>query len=201
VIAFGTAASPEESCAGNVVIGSKVFVFDAEGSLGSTDFLRRSNEIVDSDVGSLLLRDCDLESAFEAAKKRFIRPPNRPSLHPSILLGSSYVSVGVVNVSRSEDYKTVDPIALSRFGSLKEENQLALSVETTHGLIRLCIDRPFLYVSGLTNQVGRFNEEVSPNKYSQNFAAAHNAAVCVAWMLPHLCANLLADGQSLERIL
>ena len=60
-------------------------------------------------------------------------------------------------------------------------------METTHGLIRLTWRRtPFLFVSGITDRVPLFNEEVAPRKYSQNFVAAHNAGVVIAAILPEL---------------
>ena len=49
---------------------------------------------------------------------------------------------------------------------------------------------PFLYVSGFANAVGKFMEEVTPNEYGQNFVAAHNAAVALAWILPELVQSL-----------
>lgn len=60
------------------------------------------------------------------------------------------------------------------------------SNETTHGLIRLQSDAPFLFISGITDTLGSFNAEVAPRPYSQNFAAAHNAGVVAAWLLPRI---------------
>lgn len=189
IIAFGTAASPEANCAGNVVVGSKVFVFDASEGKGRPESAKLSHgvgEIVDSDVGTSLLEDSRIACCFDGAQKRFVSPPNNPAPHPGILVGPAYVSVGVINVLRSEEYKNYDALALRNFASEKKEKDETQSIETTHGLIRVSVDRPFLYVSGIANQVGRFGEEVRPNRYAQNFAASHNAAVCVAWMLPEV---------------
>lgn len=190
VIAFGTAASPDVNCAGNVVIGSKVFVFDASEHKDTPELATFScgiGEVVDSAAGTSLLGNFGVDCCFEEAQKRFLSPPNNPSPHPQVFAGPAYVSVGVINVLRSEEYKHFDALALMRFSSVKKEGQTTQSVETTHGLIRLCVDSPFLYVSGIANQVGNFEEEVSPNQYSQNFTASHNAAICVAWMLPQIC--------------
>ena len=58
------------------------------------------------------------------------------------------------------------------------------SIETTHGIIRAASAAPFLFVSGITDTVGRFDLEVTPRVYAQNVVAAHNAGVTLAWLLP-----------------
>ncbi len=60
------------------------------------------------------------------------------------------------------------------------------AVETTHGLIRVSSDAPFLFVSALPNRDGHLADEVHPRPYAQNTAAAHNAGVVVAGMLPRI---------------
>jgi hypothetical protein len=62
----------------------------------------------------------------------------------------------------------------------------AKSVETTHGLIRAQTNAPFLFVSGITDRVGSFHDEVYPRSYAQNMVAAHNAGVAIAWILPNI---------------
>ena len=98
---------------------------------------------------------------------------------------SSLVSVGVVNVWNSADYAWTDKEALAIFEETTGSNRTE-SIETTHGVIRLSLGAHFLYVSGIANAVGKFSVEVKPNPYSQNFAAAHNAAIAVAWLIPEL---------------
>ena len=70
-----------------------------------------------------------------------------------------------------------------------EPKQIVGSVETTHGVIRLCVpSEQFLFVSGIPNRMGYFNMETAPRGYAQNYAASHNAAVALAWMIPTLMA-------------
>ena len=193
VIAFGTASSPEANCAGNVVAGSSVFVFNQKSNNDfpeSIAFAGETGRIIESEIGGSLLNEAIPTDVLSAAQKRLLIAPNCPSLNPKLFVGSDYVSVGVINVQNNLDYQKIDSLALKRFLSVKIERQETRSVETTHGLIRLCLDSPFIYFSGITNQVGRFQEEVAPNKYSQNFAAAHNASICLSWILPKLCERL-----------
>ena len=58
------------------------------------------------------------------------------------------------------------------------------SIESTHGVIRVVADAPFLYVTGITDSVGVFNVQVTPRVYAQNTVAAHNAGIALAWLLP-----------------
>lgn len=192
IIAFGTAASPEANCAGNVIVGSSVFVFDASPHSESADsaiFEDRLGEIVDSEAGELLIDKSVIALDLAEAQKRFLSGPQNPSPKPRIYAGANFVSVGVINMHNNQEYQHIDALALDSFVKAKKEQQETQSIETTHGLIRLCIERPYLYVSGIANQVGRFGNEVAGNKYSQNYAACHNAAVCIAWMLPRVCAS------------
>lgn len=191
IVAFGTAASPSPNSAGNVVIGSSVFVHDGKTDENApyANFDQPLGQIVVSEGGQKLLTEVDLNGGLDQAKMRFLSPPNAPSTRPVVLAGVKYVSVGVINVPDSKDYEATDPKALSAFANVKGCNTTE-SVETTHGLIRLCVHRPFIYVSAIANEVGNFETEVKPNKYAQNFSAAHNAAVSVAWLLVTMCRYL-----------
>jgi hypothetical protein len=96
-----------------------------------------------------------------------------------------YVGLGAVNVTDYAEYKRADEEALKAFGA-RFHMSLAQSLETTHGLIRKQCEVPFIFVSGITDRVGHFDDEVSPRPYAQNTTAAHNAGVVVAWMLPRI---------------
>ena len=64
------------------------------------------------------------------------------------------------------------------------------SLETTHGLIRVQADAPFIFISGITDRVGHFDDEVGSRSYAQNTVAAHNAGIVLAWMIPKVNASL-----------
>jgi len=50
-------------------------------------------------------------------------------------------------------------------------------------LIRIMSDAPFIFVSGLTDRLGYFNQDLGPRTVAQNFLAAHNAGIAVVWTL------------------
>jgi hypothetical protein len=191
VIAFGTAACPQGSDRnGTVVIGTSVFVHDPYTTPTNPQkhwTHARLNELVASDAQRLF--DKLPRQFLEEAEKRLLAPPNRPAAPPRIHAASDLVSVGVVNVTDKADYGWTDAQALAKFKDIAGSTS-AESLETTHGVIRLVLEAPFLYVSGLGNSVGRFAEQVGANPYSQNFVAAHNAAIALAWLLPDLAAAL-----------
>ena len=189
-IAFDTAACPREDFAGNVVVGSKVFVTDAkgEGKDSPTATINdKMNSIIGSSSGEFLIRQIDHERIIDA-ERRFLRATNGAALVPKLLANPTHVSVGVVNVSNNQDYKKWDSTALERFAGVASEPD-ALSMDTTLGLVRLSLNNPFLFIAGIANRLGFFNEEVGNCKYSQNFVAVHNAAISLAWLLPGFCDN------------
>jgi hypothetical protein len=191
VIAFGTAACPASSDRnGNVVIGTSIFVYDPykvppDPKKHWTHALL--NQVVASDARGLLDK---LPGQFVTeAEQRLLAPPNAPAKPPRIFANGSLVSVGVVNVIKSADYVWADKQALEKFNEVAEGRSVE-SVETTHGLMRLVLGARFMYVSGLANAVGHFEEHVGANTYSQNFVAAHNAAIALAWLIPELSAAM-----------
>lgn len=86
----------------------------------------------------------------------------------------------------ADDYIWTDDLTRARFEREFRQREIG-SMESTHGLIHAAWpDAGFLYVSGLTDRVPLFNQEVTPRVYAQNFACAHNAGVAVAFLLPAL---------------
>jgi len=184
VLALGTAACPKGSgFNGSVAIGSRVFVHDPYKTppTPSKNWTHAElNRIVDS-KGLALLGYVSKQYSAEV-EKRLLTPPLGAACPPRVELGAELVSLGVVNVTNPDDYKWADPQALKTFEAAAPK-LTAASSETTHGVIRLCSEAPYLFVSGFANAIGKFAEEVVPRKYTQNFVAAHNAAVTAAWLL------------------
>jgi hypothetical protein len=197
VIGLGTAACPAGSGNnGSVVVGSSVFVHDpyAEPRPDSHppdpamhwrhDELDR---VIPSSAEPLLAHvGSDVRGEVE---KRLLRPPSGAASPPQMSVGPNLVGLGVVNVTDYHDYTWTDDEAMKRFAALGTDG-VAASLETTHGVIRLVLDRPFVFVSGFANAVGKYGDEVSPRKYAQNLAAANNAAVAAAWMVHALAPHL-----------
>lgn len=83
------------------------------------------------------------------------------------------------------DYEPAGRAILESF-SQHSQMSSATSLESTHGLIRVQSDAPFMFVSGIVDLVGHFSEDVLPRKYAQNTMGAHNAGIVIAWMLPRI---------------
>lgn len=188
VMSLGSAACPQDGDHnGSVVIGSSVFVHDPFP--GSTKHWTPPDpdKIVTSDAAKSL--EAISKDWVGDASKRLLAPPNNPAKPLQISVGNDLISVGDVNVTNQELYAEADKETLDAFAKVAGSMQ-AGSMETTHGMIRMVADAPFIYISGFSNAVGEFGEQVTPNWYAQNFVAAHNAAVALAWMLPELAAKL-----------
>jgi len=191
VIAFGSAANPNETeDNGSVVIGRTVFVHDPYGKPPRNEPPPDATKHwKDGPLDTVLDSPQVLPRAssvfYRETAKRLLRAPNAGAVSPQITIAPNAVSVGVVNVVTPIHYKWADRQALDRFASVAPHS-VAACLETTHGLIRILLKTPFIYVSGFANTVGRYDEEVVPNKYLQNFVAGHNAAVAITWLLPEI---------------
>jgi hypothetical protein len=189
VVAFGTAATPgPDSLNGCVVVGTRAFVHDAAppGSPSTwkppaADRLQTSPQ---SEARFSALAAGDFRPQVES---RLLAPPLRPA-HPSVVLAAAnYTALSTVNVVKYDDFAWADPETLSAFQAANTRGPIG-SLETTHGIIRTytITAAAFLFVSGIANRIGRYNAEVQPRDYAQNFVAAHNAAVALAFLIPAL---------------
>lgn len=193
VIAFGTAGFPDTAnLNGSVVVGSRCFVHDPP----TKERTRFAPKLVDS-VGPTVLeagffRNIDADVRFPA-EGRFLSPPIKPSRPPIILAGHNWIALGAINVTNYDDYVWTDAETIAAFRSIdpKTTSGRIGSMETTHGLIRELSDPArFMFVSGITDTVPYFDMQVTPRVYSQNFVAAHNAGVAVAWLIPQVITQI-----------
>lgn len=195
VVAVGTASLPDaRSFNGSVAVGSSCFLFDPNAtpnpdSRWSDDRIGRLIDEEDRTSTNSLMAWLDREARPDV-ETRFLPPPLVPADPPILIVSTTSVAVSDVNVTKPDDYVWADPAALASFSAAAPKRTVG-SVETTHGVIRLCIPSPnFLFVSGIANRLGYFNSELSPRSYAQNFAASHNAGVTVAWLLPRIMARI-----------
>jgi hypothetical protein len=191
VMAVGTAACPSpESHNGCVFIGSRVFVHNAfpnNGNRKSTWVDKRFDRMVASSLNDATFYE--ISDIAASTWPLFLSSPNAPAATRVVHARPDYVAVGNVNVTNYADYDIKDPIALQAVES-NFPDALIGSLETTHGLIRMQSEAPFLFVSGIVDRVGHFAEDVGTPSYAQNFVGAHNAGVAVAWMMAKLDAAL-----------
>lgn len=188
VIAFGTAGYPELTTQnGSVVVGARVFMHnchpngqnpDSNWSEGPFDTVLES-PIDDRLFNALTVVET---SPTPTVLGRFVVEPLNPSPQSMLFARHDYTAVGSLNVTDYTEYEKTDAASLAAF--VKSNNvSLARSLETTHGLICSMAKAPFVFVSGITDRVGHFSEEVAPRTYAQNVVAAHNAGIIIAWML------------------
>jgi hypothetical protein len=192
VVAVGTASFPDSrSFNGCVAVGSSCFLHDPYA--GSPNPQSRWS---DPGIGRLLDKDDRAETSAlmgwldregrPFVESRFLSPPLNPATPPLLMISTTAVAVVNVNVTNPDEYVWADPQALAGFTAAAAARTVG-SVETTHGVIRLCIPSGrFLFVSGIANRLGYFNAELSPRAYAQNFVASHNAGVAIAWLLPQM---------------
>ncbi len=175
---------------GAVVVGTKAFLhnFHPNGENPQSNWTAGP---FDTLLESALSRD-----AFETLMRvdtglhppvtdRVLPVPLNPTGGPAIRSDYNAVALGTVNVTDYGEYEKADAATLEAYNTSGAKTPIG-SVETTHGVIRAYSGDRFLFVSGIANRLGHFKEEVNPRSYAQNSAAAHNAGVLLAWMLPRL---------------
>lgn len=194
VIAFGTAASESTiSSNGCVIVGTRAFVHEpfadnpSAGSGWTCDcfdriLLSSLDPGKDSKRFNTILGDAAVRANINL---RLLSPPNDPASEPSLFVASNYVAVSGVNVLNYDDFAWADAQTLRSFREHSDGSPIG-SLETTHAVIRTASDAPFMFVSGIANRFLRFNKEAATKDYAQNFVAAHNAGVVIAWLMPQL---------------
>ncbi len=62
----------------------------------------------------------------------------------------------------------------------KLAKSVAISLETTFGVIRAQFTAPFIFVGGVVDRVGHFEDDVRPRNYAQKMVASHNLGVALS---------------------
>jgi len=188
VIAVGTACTPDQTnLNGSVVVGTSVFMHNGHPNGANPDSnlnLPVFDKLLESSISEEMfqkLATIDLTTITN----RFLPVPLNPSPQPVLSIGLGDVALGTINVSQSADYEAADPLTLQAFQGLQVAAK-AVSLETTHGLIRVQSESPFLFVSGIVNRFQQFGTDIAPRSDAQNTAGAHNAGVTVTWLLSSL---------------
>jgi hypothetical protein len=195
VVAFGTAGFPDKETSQNgcAVLGGRVFVhnpYKDKPNPSSNWNDPRMDRIIVSDQGQQFLKNLQLNSQFRNAVDVRMVPIGRvPALTREVRIDPDFTAVSEVNIVDYHDYGKFDEesVELARASG---GHPLA-SVETTHGVIRLMSESPFIFISGITDRLGQFDTEVTisaDTAYAQNFSAAHNAALAAVWMIPEFMA-------------
>jgi hypothetical protein len=192
VMAVGTAGTATEvpNRSGGVAVGGQVFLHNAH--IPGTPDANPKSEWSDPRQETLIPPSIDKHlfeqiAAFDSANALLHFLPLRRNASPSPIttIGLTDVGLGTVNVTDYSEYKFKDPETVASYMA-QGHSATAVSLETTHGLIRLASDpAPFLFVTGITDAFLHFDEQVGVPALAdaQNFAAAYNAGVTVRYML------------------
>ena len=190
-IALGTAGHPD-ACTHNgcVVIGTKVFMHNFHPN-GSNPLSNWTVGPFDEVIGSTLSQpvfesmvDFEHQVVVDIGK-RLLPTPLNPAHPPMIMADYHHAALGAVNVTNYDEYPQSDAATLKAYHTLYGKAG-AQSLETTHGLIRVHGSDNFIFISGISDRVGYFDEEANSRSYGQNTVAAHNAGIALAWMLPRI---------------
>ena len=126
----------------------------------------------------------DLPTAWRIDVSRRLLMPSSGMGRPQLFLDAEFIAVGDVNVQDNSKYKITDPPSVDACHKADGTARIG-SIDTTSALIRAKTEpAPFLFLSGIANELGFFNRDVGDFEYAQNQVAAHNVGVVLAWLLP-----------------
>jgi hypothetical protein len=185
VVAFGTAASSSSSLSddGCATIGGTVFLHDASNGApnswiwpGYMDMLVPST--IPASFFSNVLAD---QGALKAITSEMVTPQNQPAKVLQLIIAAD--AVAVTSVNEAPPYCAPDTNSVTVAQGKGATN--ITSVETTHGVIRsVWPEKPFIYVTALTNRLCHFPDEAQ-NNYAQEFPSSHNAGVALKHVIPY----------------
>ncbi|MDR2672281.1 MAG: hypothetical protein LBC35_03125 [Coriobacteriales bacterium] len=173
--------STESSENGSVYIGGSFFLHDADPDNPCSHLIippdkvfipNNMNEAVFALFGGTFA---------DGATARFIPAVRHPAAKMTCLASPDYAAVGVINITDYSMYEKADKEAREAFDHYgPADKTTAVSIETTHGVVRLSSDKPILFVSPITDRYECFQEDVTD---TQNYTVAFNAGICVGDML------------------
>jgi len=190
IIAVGTAGYlSENAIAGCVVAGARFFVHDGHPGNPESNYQNSS-----FDTNLPLNCNPKIFSVFSPASRlatesKFLKPPNKPAPRPALLASQYYTALSSVNVTDYGEYAWVDAECVNAFRKVEKHYPIG-SLETTHGVIRLCSDYPAMFVSAITDSEGNFDIEVTAG---QNYTAAFNAGIVLGQFLVDVNALLTVN--------
>jgi hypothetical protein len=176
-------ASAESSQNGSVYIGGAFFLYDADPNNPESHLVIPPDKTFFSN--NMAPEAFALFGpAFEAkVTPRFIPAARYPAKQTRCLASPDYAAVGVINITDYAKYQNADKAARDAFDNGAFGGAKAVSIETTHGVVRLSSDAPTLFVSPITDRYQSFSDDVTD---AQNYIAAFNAGIVVSEMLVEL---------------
>jgi hypothetical protein len=191
IIAVGTAGYPsDKSINGSVIIGANFFIHN-----GNENNIK--SKLTNENIGKLL--QCNVnpklfslinEDFKNKVLAKFIPVPINPANPPVCLSSENYSAISSINVTDYNQYEKVDKQAVEHYKNV-ERNLEFVSLETTHGVIKLRSDNtPIMFLSAITDRIGYFKSEVTA---TQNYVASFNAGIVLAELLCSINDLFLSD--------
>ncbi|HEY8919782.1 MAG TPA: hypothetical protein VIM87_25255 [Chitinophaga sp.] len=211
VVAMGTAALGLDNSNNNgcVTLGSNIFIHNfhpnGENPQSKWDDPAHFEKVLPSAIAPdfFKLLDATTVSAIESG---LLKPYLNPSPNIEVMSDKDYIGVSVVNITNYADYATSDTEGLKALAATGNKKPVG-SVETTHGVIRLLCDAPFIFMSGITDREGHFADDVdgkdgkgNTKTSAQNFTAAFNIGVCLSHMIPKMAAYVIAGQPKVVKV-
>jgi hypothetical protein len=184
VVAFGTAAYSRSllSFDGCAAIGGTIFLHDSSnGAPGSWSWPGNMDKLIPSQTPASFFSNVSTDQATQTAiSSEMIAPQNHPAGVLQLIIAAD--AVGISSVNESPPYCAPDSASVALAQQKGATN--ITSVETTHGVIRSVWDKPFIYVTAITNRLCHFPDEAS-GIYAQEFPSSHNAGVALKHAIPY----------------
>lgn len=186
-IAVGTAGfMGATSYNGSVVMGSEFFIHNAKPPHSPSHFTHpKFDQLLPSNLTNDIFnpKTTFITPEVKAIMESMYLPaPNNPAEKPICVMAGNYVALSFVNVIEYTDYAWADQEAVDYYHKKKHKSPIG-SIETTHGIIKLCATGPIFFMSGITDRLGYFNMDVTP---MQNYVASFNCGITMAHMLPNI---------------
>ncbi|GAA0562207.1 hypothetical protein [Chitinophaga japonensis] len=204
VVALGTAALGLNGGNNNgcIVMGSNIFIHNfhpnGENPESQWDDPAHFEKVLSSGIPADFFNLVD-PATVKLIEARLLKPYLNPSANIEMMSGKDYIGVSVVNITNYADYQTSDQAGLQALAGTGNKLPVG-SVETTHGVVRLLCDAPFLFISGITDRVGHFDEDVdgqdakgNVKTEAQNFTAAFNIGVGLGHLIPKMASFITAQ--------
>lgn len=180
VISVSTAGYPSNFTRnGSVVIGGNFFIHNGNENNPKSKLQHRSiGKLLGNNVNPRLygLIDNDFRNSVEP---KFLKTPRNPCEYPCCIASPVFTALSIINVTEYEEYNWADHEGMAHYKEA-EKRLPCNSSETTHGVVKLCTDKPIIFLSPITDQFGNFDFEVIP---TQNYAASFNAGLAAGHLL------------------
>jgi hypothetical protein len=183
VVAAGTAASVEATTSlnGSVLLGGRFLLHDARsfdpGSTSNFKLPAAFDTVLPGGAAPALFGLLSAKLAAAGTAQHLLPVTNIPGpvalpvpAIPQVLIDEQSIALGTLNVLDYTKYDKADAATLTAWAATGTTP--AVSVETTHGLIRLSapVGVPVLFASGIANRVGFYGPEATkPHRYTAAF--------------------------------